>query len=267
MQPNEVPTFAPPPKPAGGDVRLMSFNVWYGNGHFKEIADLIQEQVDPDIVNLQEAVNHQPAAIVEELNKKHIGEWKLANEFSTEHFWCGLNAYRSDIWEVEWTKSIQYQGTRGICGARLRRKSDGRRLCAWGTHPTWWNGEKRAALEAVKVGAAAMKECAQDGAVSALMCDCNTFDAGAINKQLESSTGWNWKVAHADAYDQIYIQTGPGSPRNGEIAADETAVFASPLAGHTIAGGAGPRGCQGNCQNREWAGSDHPPVFAEVHLE
>lgn len=263
----------PSPMPTGkvdyaGDVRLMSFNIWYGNNHMKEIADLIEDEVNPDIVNLQEAVNWQPAAIVESLNKKQVGEWKLANNFSTQSFWCGLNAYRSDRWELEWSKSVPYQGSRGICGARLRRKADGRRLCTWGTHPIWFSGEARSAEEGIRAGAEAMKECAQFGAVTAFMCDCNTFDANAISRQLAMSTGWQWKIAHTDAYDQIHIQTGTSALQGGDdVSASGVAQeVAAPVSGRTIEGGAGPRGCQANCANDKWAGADHAPVVAEVHL-
>jgi len=246
----------------------MSFNVWYGNGRFKEIADLIQDQVNPDVVNLQEAVNIQPAGIMEELNKKQVGEWKLANNFSTEHFWCGLNAYRADRWDLEWHKSVPYQGSRGICGARLRRKADGRRLCVWGTHPIWFSGAAHSAEEGVRAGAAAMKECAQgEGTVSAMMCDCNTFDAGAVSRQLAKSTGWEWKIAQADAYDQIYIQTGSTAVGGGDVSGHGAPKeIAKPAGGGTIEPGAGPRGCQANCANDKWAGADHPPVYANVHL-
>jgi len=250
------------------DIRLMSFNVWYGNGHFTEIAELIQDQVDPDIVSLQEAVNTQPAAILEALGQKQAGEWKLANEFNTTTFWCGLNAYRSDRWDLEWTKNVAYQGDRGMCGARLRRKADGRKLCVWGTHPIWRSGGPPShAVEGVQVAAAAMKECAAAGAVSALLCDCNTFDTGSVKRQLAASTGWAWDVAHADGYDHIYLQTGTGVQGGDGVAADMQGNLAAPVSGNTIAPGSGARGCQRNCQNPQWAFADHPPVFADVHLE
>merc|ERR1719220_744647 len=97
-------------------------------------------------------------------------------------------------------------------------------------HPTWFNGAPASsAEEGVRASAAAMKECSQGGdVVSAMMCDCNTEDTRGVSRQLLKSTGWVWKVAHADGYDQIYIQTG-------------TAVYgghetASTVSGHTIAG-------------------------------
>jgi len=243
------------------NVRLMSFNIWHGNSRVKDIAELIAGKVDPDVVNLQEAVNWQPAAIVDELNKRGPGEWKLANEFGWDHFWCGLNAYRSDKWELEWSKEVGYQGSRGICGARLRRKADGTKLCVWGTHPIWFNGgPASSAEEGVRAGAAAMKECAGTGAATAFMCDCNTFDAGAVERQLEKSTGFEWKLAHADGYDQIFVQT---EARGGDVGA---ASFTGETSGGSIAPGAGARGCQAGCQNDQWAGADHPPVYADVVL-
>jgi len=267
-----APTPVPQPEPtssgdvsgmastdAGGDVRLMSFNVWYGNSHMNDVAELIQNQVDPDVVNLQEAVNWQPAAVVEELNALGEGEWKLANEFGADHFWCGLNAYRSDRWDMEWSKNVGYQGSRGICGARLRRKSDGMKLCVWGTHPIWFQGDVRSAKEGVRAGAAAMKECAKGGVKSAMMCDCNTFDANGVAAELRASTGWEWQIAHADSYDQIYVQSGSHG-------SDLNAASATTTTGGTIEPGAGPRGCQANCQNPKWAGADHPPVYADVHF-
>jgi len=260
---------AAPTQDVNNDIRLMSFNVWYGNGHFKEIADLIQDEVDPDIVSLQEAVVLQPDAILEALAKKQAGEWKLANEFNRTTFWCGLNAYRADRWELEWSKNLAYQGDRGMCGARLRRKADGRKLCVWGTHPIWRaGGPPSHAAEGVQVAAAAMKECAGTGAVSAMLCDCNTFDTGTVRKQLVKSTGWDWNVAHADGYDHIYIQTGTGMQGGDDVVTANTqGHIAAPVSGQTIASGSGARGCQRNCQNPKWAFADHPPVFADVHLE
>jgi hypothetical protein len=235
----------------GSSVRLLSFNVWHGNHRFGEIADLIQGQVDPDVVNLQEAVNQQPADIVEALNAQGKGQWQLANAFDASHFWCGLNAYRSDKWDLEWTKEIRYQGSRGICGARLRRKSDNLRLCVWGTHPTWYkNGPASSAQEGVRAGAAAMKECATSGAQTAFMCDCNTHESDVIVQQLEQSTGWQWGVAHEDGYDQIYV------PQTASTGLKDT-----------IAPDSGKRGCQASCQNPAWAYSDHPPVYADVTFQ
>lgn len=241
--------------PTGGKVRLLTFNVWYGNTNYDAIADLIRDQVDPDIVNLQEAVNHQPDAIVAALNAKGNGQWSLANPFGTEHFWCGLNVYRSDKWDLEWRREIgRIQGDRGMCGARLRRKSDGRKMCVWGTHPIWrQGGPARYAQEAVRAAAEAMRECSSAGAASALLCDCNTGDANAVRDQLESSTGWQWAKAHTDGYDHVYVETAPQSA--GAISGATT-----------IAPHSGARGCQRNCQNPEWAYADHPPVFVDVDL-
>lgn len=246
----------------------MSFNVWYRNNHFAEIANLIQDEVDPDIVNLQEAVEHQPAAIIEALNAKRRGEWRLANSFGYDHYWCGLNAYRADRWDVEWTKEVAYQSSRGICGARLRRKADGTRLCVWGTHPTWLHGAPaNSAEEGVRAAALAMKECASGGGVAtAMMCDCNTMDTSAVTRQLAASTSWNWQVAYADGYDQIYIQSSVRPRHTADSNTSGLNVRATSATGHTIAPYAGRRGCQADCQNAQWAGADHPPVVADVYL-
>jgi hypothetical protein len=258
-----------PPTGDGAEIRLMSWNIWHGNGHFTEIADLIQDQVDPDVVNLQEAVNMQPAAILQALQAKQVGEWKLANELDARHLWCGLNAYRSDRWELEWSKGVTFRDTRGMCGARLRHKASDRKLCVWGAHPAWNNsGSPGNAEEGVREGAAAMKECATDGVVSAFMCDCNTFDTVAVTRQLAKSTGWEWKLAHADGYDHIYIQTARGVHGGDFVSEDEQPHVASVISWQTVApGSGGGRGCGKECQNPKWAYADHPPVFANVRLE
>jgi len=243
--------------PANADgIRLMSFNVWHGNHHFTAIADLIQRQVDPDVVNLQEAVNHQPAAILAALNARHPGKWALANEWKHAHYWCGLNAYRSDRWTLEWKKEVSFQNDRGICGARLRRKSDNVGLCVWGTHPIWYpGGPSWSVKKGIAAGAAAMRECVQDGSLSALMCDCNTADAHAVRGQLEEFTGFDWNVAQADGYDQIFVQRRQPSA-NVDVA----------TTGGTIAPFSGNRGCQDRCQNPRWAFADHPPVYADLRI-
>jgi len=234
-------------------MRLLSFNVWHGNRHFDDIARLIAHEVAPDVVNLQEAIREAPHKIVAALNRQGGGTWALANEFSPETFWCGLNVYRSDKWDLKWTKNVGFQGARGACGALLRRKSDGFKLCSWGAHPIWANGgDQRFGEEAVRAAATAMRECSALGGASVFLGDWNTANTRAIRTQLDRSTGWSWKVAAIDGYDQIYMET---APRSAGISSDPTAIAPT----------SGQRGCQKSCQNPAWAYSDHPPVFVDVH--
>lgn len=191
--------------------------------------------------------------IVSELNALGGGQWALANPWSTNHYWCGLNVYRSDLWTVDWRKEVgitQENDARGICGALLRRKSDDRRLCVWGTHPIYRYGFPATwAMDAVRQAASAMQECSSQGAPSAFVGDMNALDAGAVTQQLNSSTGWGWSLA-AQGYhsiDQIHIQTSP--------------AFAGSASGATtIAPWAGQIGER----RAEWGYADHPPVYVNL---
>lgn len=191
-------------------------------------------------------------SIVAALNSLGGGQWALANPWSTSHYWCGLNVYRSDRWTVEWREEVgitQEGDARGICGALLKRKSDGRKLCVWGTHPIYRNGFPAwPAMDAVGKVASAMQTCSSQGAPSVFMGDMNTRDDGAVTRQLESSTGWGWSLA-AKGYhgiDHIHIQTSPASAGSASGAT-------------TIA----PWGYIGE-RKGEWGSSDHPPIYVDL---
>jgi len=210
---------------------------------------LIKDKIRPDIINLQEAVGSMASGIVSALG----GNWKLANPYSSKYRWCGLTVYRSDRWSLEWRKEVpvhQRGDTRGVCGALLRRRSDGRKLCVWGTHPVARGGSQYA-IDVVRKAASAMKECSRKGAPSVFMGDMNTGDSSAIRRQLESSTGWGWQtaaVASTGRIDQIHIQK---SPKNAGSAFGATTVA--------------PGGSMGGGRTQsKWAYSDHPPVYVNL---
>merc|ERR1711862_955267 len=99
---------------------------------------MIQNTVGADIVSLQEAVTDMADGIVGALNARGGGSWALANAWGSGHYWCGLHAYRSDKFYVDWHREVGYSqdnDQRGICGALFRRKSDDAKACVWGTHP------------------------------------------------------------------------------------------------------------------------------------
>jgi len=95
-----------------------------------------------------------------------------------------------------------------------------------------------------------MKECAAGGAASIFTGDMNTQDYNMLRKQLQWTTGWQWKTAAKKGYDQIFTQTGPKS--------------AGRTYGATVIGPWGRAGCQANCQNPDWAFADHPPVYVDI---
>lgn len=235
--------------------RLLTINVWWRNVAFDAIAYMIAVTVDAEIVNIQEAVGETPGRIIEALNRLNRGTWALGNGWSESWYWCGLNAYRSDLWSLEWRKEVpvvQEGDVRGVCGVRLRRRADSKKVCAWGAHPVWRSGGiSHWATDAISRAADAMRECSSSGAPSVFMCDCNTFDHDVVRRHLEASTGWTWATSEVDGYDQIFAQTGPRD------------------LGRTGSGGAicpdcGERGCQAGCSNPGWAYSDHPPVYVNV---
>jgi len=252
-----LPTPSPKPSPphgGGSDYRLLSFNVWWKNKKFDDIAGVIKNEVDPDIVNLQEAVDDISGGVVKALNRIG-GQWAQANPWSRKQHWCGLTVYRSDKWDLKWHKEQgiwQSNDQRGICGALLQRKADGKQLCVIGIHPVWRDGgTSHWAKDAIKQGAGLIKECAAEGAPSSFFCDCNTMEHDSVRRQLERSTGWKWKTAAADGYDHIYIEDSPQS-----VGSAHDAGAISPKSGQ--------RGCQSGCSNPKWGYSDHPPVFVDI---
>jgi len=235
--------------------KLLTFNTWWGNRNYNAIAELIGD-INPQITNLQEAIEETAAEVVDDLNRLSHGNetWALANPWSAEWYWCGLTAYRSDLWDLEWHKEVgikQDWDTRGVCGSLLRRKSDGHKVCVWGTHPIWRDGSSHWAQDAIRQASSAMKECSDKGAPSVFMCDCNTHDTWAVRNELESSTGAGWELAMGHGYDQIYVETNPK---------DVGTYFE----GDATCGNCGQSGCQAACSNPEWAYSDHPPVYVSI---
>jgi hypothetical protein len=233
-------------------LRLLTFNVWWANTRYAAIADMIQNQISPDVVNIQEAVGGSVQNIVNALNAAGPGQWRVANPWGGSYYWCGLNVYRSDRWDLEWSREVgftQNGDTRGVCGALLRRKDDGFRQCVWGSHPVFTTGGPDIwARDAIRRAAWAMNECSRSGAPSTFLCDCNTLNVEAIRTELEIVTGRQWRTAAADGYDHIFTEVLAGVP----------------LAPTTIEPWSGERGCQGPCSNPRWAYSDHPPVYVDV---
>jgi len=241
----------------GKPTRLLTFNVWWLNEHFTDLASMIGTKIGADIANLQEAPHDHADKIVDALNALGDGStWALASPWDADYFWCGQTVYRSDIWKVIWTKNVQViqdgNAPRGVCGALLQRRADGVRYCVWGAHPVWEKGgSSAAARSAIRHAASSMEECSAKGAASIFMCDCNTHDASAVEAQLERSTGWKWSTAVNYGYDQVYIQV---SPDNVGRSSGEKVVEPN----------AGDSGCQESCSNEAWAYSDHPPVHVDV---
>mmetsp|Transcript_137114 Transcript_137114/g.273491 ORF Transcript_137114/g.273491 Transcript_137114/m.273491 type:complete len:430 (+) Transcript_137114:71-1360(+) len=269
------------PKPTPGTARsyrLQSFNVWFGNHNYAAIAKMISSHVDPDIVTLQEAVadckgkkgietdgNPMADSIVWELNQRgeHMNiTWKVANPWKHSWYWCGLNIYRSDLWEMEWHHELplqQNKDTRGACGARFRRKADNVRVCSWGAHPAWQkymsgkNEDPKWARDAVRKVSNLMKQCAAaQGTHTIFMGDMNSDNFEPIRRELEFNTGWKWRLGFGLGYDQIFIQEPLKT--SGGAAVCPIGRPGCPLRA----------GCCQNCSHPEWAFSDHPPVYVDV---
>jgi len=238
------------------DFKVMSWNAYMGNTHYGDIAGLISRETGPDVVNLQAAVLGNETRIVEALNRQGNGKWALANPFSTDHFWCGLNVYRSDLWESVWhweVGTMQDGDMRGICGCLLKRKRDGLKVCAWGAHPVLRNGgNAKWASDLVKKASGFMKECSdKHQAPSVFMCDCNTVDTDSVDQTLQEATGSSWELAFADGFSHIYSTTYPRG-------------LGRTYGGRVAVGGSGSRGCGKNCQHQAWGYSDHPPISVVV---
>lgn len=269
---------ARPPAGGGKSYRLQSFNVWYGNHNYAAIAEMISSHVNPDIVAIQEAVASCKGgggqamidAIVKALNaqvnphtKPSSPEWKVANPWHHGWYWCGLHIYRSDLWDLDWHYEFslkQNRDTRGVCGARFRRKADSLAICSWGAHPAWQpatsgkDAEPKWTKDAIRQVAELMQKCSAEsgGAHSVFMGDMNSPNSEPIRLQLESSTGWKWKLAFGYGYDQIFVQQ-PQHPSGG------TALCRIGQPGCSL-----QAGCGKNCSHPAWAYSDHPPVFVDV---
>jgi len=267
------------PKPAPGTAdsyRLQSFNVWFGNHNYEAIADMISGHINPDIVTLQEAVadckgqhgkgNPMADSIVWELNRRNNDTnhtWKVANPWKHSWYWCGLNIYRSDLWEMEWHHELpllQNKDTRGACGARFRRKKDNVRVCSWGAHPAWQlhmsgrHEDPKWAKDAIRKVSSLMKKCAEvQGTHNIFMGDMNSENFEPIRHELEYRTGWKWKLGFGLGYDQIFTQEPLKT--SGGAAICPIGRPGCPLRA----------GCCENCSHPEWAFSDHPPVYVDVH--
>lgn len=239
---------------AGQDFTVASYNVYYNNHDYKAQAKLILDTLKSSIVNIQEAIKDMPARLVEQLNQQTSeGSWALANKWSPNHYWCGLTTYRSDIWDLQdnWEVGVkQTWDTRGVCGSLLQRKSDGLKLCVWGTHPIWKSASSWWGRHAIQNAAWAIKECSNKGGRSLFMGDLNTHDTEAIRKELNSKTGLSWKLAFGSGYDQIYTEMAPN-----EVGETSKGTCVSPQGG---------RGCGMRCRNNNWGRSDHPPVFVRI---
>jgi endonuclease/exonuclease/phosphatase family metal-dependent hydrolase len=244
----------------------MTYNVWWKNRRYSDLANMIQDTVKADIVSLQEAVSESAVGdgqgsmaqrIVDALNAKGSGRWDVANPWGSSHYWCGLQIYRSDKFDLEWHREIGHTqhhpggraDARGICGALLKRKSDSVKACVWGTHPVP-TGTARDANELISVGTSAMKECSNMGAPSVFMCDCNDWNENqggkgdSVRNHLRSQTGLDYVYAHSHGIDHIFVESSLGKPQGGTTIAPAQA------------GGGQPKS--------QWAGSDHAPVYVDI---
>lgn len=253
-------TSVEPERSVDDDVRFMTYNVFYRNTHFGEIADLIKVVADADIVSLEEAVGGMSDHILDELNNgqhRKEGEWKLATKWNEKSYWTGLIMYRSDKWESEWTADIpvtQNDDSRGMTGVRLRRKKDNLKFCVFGAHPFYESGGPPTWAEDLIMHASEkMKECHDSGYhPMVFLCDCNTMNSTAVTESLSNHTNTDWQLAHSDGFDQIHIEKGPfkdaGLARTGK----------------TIGKGAGEKYCKEDCQEEVWGWSDHPVPYVDV---
>mmetsp|Transcript_64331 Transcript_64331/g.144635 ORF Transcript_64331/g.144635 Transcript_64331/m.144635 type:complete len:172 (-) Transcript_64331:42-557(-) len=166
-----------------------------------------------------------------------------------------------------WHKELgveQERDHRGLCGALLKRKEDGVKVCIFGTHPIWraknargnekWRGQEKWAIDVIQKGAEMMKECTAQGGTAAFLCDCNTDEHEPVRSALQASTGLPWKIAGTDRYDKIFIQTND-DPAKASVPHNFASV--NPRNRQT-------RYCQEGCKEPTWGYSDHPPVYVSV---
>jgi len=234
-----------PPAPGtdSGKLRLMSWNVYFGNRNVEAMAQMLQ-RYNVDIANLQET-NNRLGAIARASGLVSANTWRQV------HDWCGYNFHGSD-WNHSWSKEVEVPGHRGVCGALMQRGNS--KLCVWGLHPIQNRNNVRFSKESIRLAADEMKRCSsQFSAPSIFMGDFNTHDWRGALRQLEQSTGWSWSLAAKDHIDFIFIQTAPLSV--GRVT-------------HARAVGSGcVVGFPGNNKRTSSCGwSDHRPVYAEIQL-
>jgi len=198
----------------------------------------------PDIVNLQETNNRLDRIA-------QASGYTSANAWKQSHDWCGYNFHGSD-WSHEWSAEIDVPGSRGVCGAMIRRNET--KLCVWGIHPIQRRNNVKYSQESIRLAAEQMKACSRRfNAPSIFMGDFNTQDWRGAEWQLERSTGWGWTLAAKNHIDFIFIQTSPlsvGRPGKARVI------------GHgCIPGFPGHNTVTASCG---W--SDHKPVYAEIQL-
>jgi len=246
----------PAPAPKKAPFRLSTYNVFYNNTRTWDLAKLISMEVSPDIISFTEAIGEVPQQIVDQLNLRQNGTWVLANKWDRRWMWCGLVAYRSDRWESTWHTQIpisQSGNPRGVCGAALKRKSDGEKLCVFGAHPAFASGgPPKWAKHAIKAAAAQMRNCSESfDAPVVFMCDCNTMNHVAVTAALTNATGSRFELAYGEWYDQIHIEAYPRRVGNAH-------------GGFTVGKKAGKRYCKQDCQLEEWGFSDHPVPYVDI---
>jgi len=228
-------------QPSPETIRLMSWNVYFGNGKMDSISEMLNQH-NVDIANLQETNNR-----LEQIASK--SGYTSANQWERSHDWCGYNFYRSD-WSHAYSKEVSVPGSRGVCGTMVQKGAA--KLCVWGLHPVQRNNNVENARESIRLAAEDMKRCSSHfDAPSVFMGDFNTADWRGVQRQLEKSTGWGWTLAAKNQIDFIFIQSTPLAV--GKV-----------LSSRVIGGGCIPGFPGHNTISSSCGYSDHPAVFAEI---
>mmetsp|Transcript_93099 Transcript_93099/g.221428 ORF Transcript_93099/g.221428 Transcript_93099/m.221428 type:complete len:437 (-) Transcript_93099:94-1404(-) len=226
------------------ELRIMSWNVYFGNSKFGAMADMMKKY-DIDIANLQET-NNKLEKIAE------ASGYVSANTWERTHDWCGYNFYKPG-WGSSWSVEIDVPGSRGVCGAMIQKGAA--KFCVWGLHPIQNNNNVRFAKESVQTAAEKMKECSEQfNAPSIFLGDFNTGDWKGVQNELQAQTGWSWTLGAKHDIDFIFIQTGPlkvGQVSYSQIVGDGTCWPAFP-----------PH----NRVSPECGYADHSPLWAVITL-
>jgi len=257
-------TKPPSEKPSGGKAtRFLSWNVYYANLGAQWRVDGVAEaikRVAPEIASIQEMWGEKPS-ILSKLRQITGQDWAFATGGETEKTWDGDILYRRDIWE-ELDSGMRAFGDRGLSWAALRRRSDGKGVLAYGTHP-WCCTNDHPILTTMVMATKEMKERKKTFDFPVVFMGDMNADFNAASQRLvrlgsvnSHNSDWSVPITFEDSYAKIHPNS-PNIPTIGNFAKIDFVYFEnSPQRlGRTVA-------------SQVWeslpGGSDHKGVSGDV---
>mmetsp|Transcript_682 Transcript_682/g.1975 ORF Transcript_682/g.1975 Transcript_682/m.1975 type:complete len:397 (-) Transcript_682:42-1232(-) len=245
----------------GGSTRFMTFNIFWKNRHFDELAALIG-RIGPDVAAIEEIPGRgRQAQLVQALRARGLAYgWAPAGNASVNY--DGHLLYRTDRFRILESGTVLVDQTqrvpgilRGVHWAAMERTADDVRILVYGAHPSYdrrlptWMPRDWPAMDVIRSATPQMlKLAARWHAPAVFMCDCNTGNDAPSMKYLEAGTGGiRFQMAATADIDHILIEDYPKS--FGTVSKRKVVHPATVGKKRDV-----------------WARADHPPVYADVVL-